>query len=1331
MHKNAPVVTLLFISCFIISCLLSAICQASEREARLNPADIAEKKVLTVGSLDMNYIPYLAINAKSKINGIYPEYIQYLAQQLGMQVHYIVYKRTSELEAAMQEGRIDIALGLQITPKRQSYLTLSKPFLSVPRNLLIARELATEPFKLKNNSKIKLALFRFDVEKQFIRQQFPNIIKFELSRYSDIEPALAYKLANAHLSDALTNQYLASQLHNEEFTTVTLDDLPEKQWRIPLLKHNSELNKAINQLIINTATVTMSAVVARASQWQNYHKKSQILITEPQQDWLAQHPVLRYTTLPHWQSVNMSSDSDKPVGLAISVLNLIASNLGVSLEYVPANSEDEALLLINSGQVDLIPAVLKTKQRSTLMNFSEPYLTTSWGMLVRNDSPLNIHKIRQGKYKVASPNGDFAQVIMRNYFTHNKLIKLNNMQTSLEQLERGKVDVVITTLASAQLWLEQDNAQTYKLLPNLLINGNADIQLGVSQHAPLLLDLVDQALQAIGHDELEALSRSWLDLSGEQNINIQKYITYAALIAAILIIIVLAFGFWNRKLHLEVAYRRAAQKRALSAEQKLSSIANAIPGAVVQFIISDNQLNFTYASQGIEGFTPCKQINLSTDQNTSPLENDFFTLILPEQIEKLKRAATQAMLDQQGIDFECQLKSPYYHWVNLVAFPSKEDGHNVWNGVLLEINERKQHEIALKAEKLKAEKATQAKTQFLARMSHEIRTPLSGVITATELLAQSQLDNQQRDDINTIITSAHSLLYILNDVLDHSKMETQQFSVEEIPADLLIVVEQAICTHIASAHEKDLQLKFYFDPQTNRAVKTDPVRLQQVLSNLISNAVKFTEQGTIAIHVLPLTRDDKQQQVKFSIIDTGIGIDSLSQQKLFTPYTQARSDTTRQYGGTGLGLSICRMLIERLGGKIDLSSQLGQGTEFNFIIPLECYKPNVAPVINEALPLIILDDGSDYIAQLVHYLKLWQVKFTLLTEAAEQTAWLSFESPATSLVIYHQLDDITSLAQSPQQLIKVKLSSPYNSEYGADYYLSTNPLLVSPLLDLLSKQRHEQSQLVMQRDELRRTPLKAQSKAQAIATERLILVAEDHPTNRKVLKRQLESLGYYADYVENGVQALQALEQQNYNLLITDCHMPELDGYELTRRLRDSGYTIPIIALTANALIGEADHCLAMGMNGYISKPVSLATLQAKLNKYLPNIEQNTDLAHINTSEVVAAQPELPLKLTELQTMFGSVDDVLQLLSEFISSSKHDLYELSNAAANDNFMQLSSIAHRFKGAAKMVLAERLAELADELELAANQQQTALCLSHIQALYQTLADYEHSIKNATK
>jgi CheY-like chemotaxis protein/nitrogen-specific signal transduction histidine kinase/HPt (histidine-containing phosphotransfer) domain-containing protein len=521
--------------------------------------------------------------------------------------------------------------------------------------------------------------------------------------------------------------------------------------------------------------------------------------------------------------------------------------------------------------------------------------------------------------------------------------------------------------------------------------------------------------------------------------------------------------------------------------------------------------------------------------------------------------------------------------------------------VLLNIDERKEAEFALSNAKKSAEQADKSKSRFLAMMSHEIRTPISGIIGMLELLGYSSLTKTQLSDIRTISHSANNLLHILNDVLDHSKMEAGQLGIEQIDSNLLTIVETTIQAHSHIAQSTNVTLNLDFDTKLRHQIITDPVRLQQVLSNLIGNAIKFAPEGQVLIEISLIKDSQNQQIVNFLVKDNGIGISPSNQRKLFTPFTQAENSTTRKYGGTGLGLTISKMLVERLGGKIQLISELGYGTSFSFSLTLTSEEEVFKPAITSKKPVFLMDDGSFYSQKIKQYLQAWQYPLIIIPCHHQDIAKIKASIPyGDCIFICHQsLITKFNLIDEYPNATWIAVTEQNFSSIAAHYIISNTPILPTKLIETIEQsQTNETEELLTVITEDKKKTHKL-SKTETTNNGQLILVAEDHPTNQLVIKRQFEQLGLHADFVDDGEQALIAIKQKRYGLLLTDCHMPNMDGYELTKKLREQGNIIPIVALTANALSGEAQNCQNLGMNGYLTKPVSIAILKQTIEQYL------------------------------------------------------------------------------------------------------------------------------------
>ncbi|MBA3921671.1 MAG: response regulator, partial [Nostocaceae cyanobacterium] len=505
---------------------------------------------------------------------------------------------------------------------------------------------------------------------------------------------------------------------------------------------------------------------------------------------------------------------------------------------------------------------------------------------------------------------------------------------------------------------------------------------------------------------------------------------------------------------------------------------------------------------------------------------------------------------------------------------------------LTEVQERQRAEMELVEAREAALAAARIKSQFLANMSHEIRTPMNGVLGMAELLLKTHLTTQQQNFAQVISNSANHLLTIINDILDFSKLEAGEMRLQTIDFDLNDCIDTVIEVLSSQAEEKGLELAVSIDSQVNRKLQGDPIRLRQILLNLVSNAIKFTDVGEV---VLAVTRGvgegesggvGEMTSLLFSVRDTGIGISVEGQQKLFQSFSQVDASSTRQYGGTGLGLTICKQIVEQMGGEISVKSEIGQGSTFWFT--------------------------AQFLVQ-----------------------------------------DINAITQ---------------------------PSVV------------EMNSEGINRIELKNHQIN-------------ILIAEDNLVNQQVLLNQLENLGYRADFVVNGEQALAMLSQQNYDIVLMDCQMPVIDGYTATQELRrregSNRHTV-VIALTANAMPEDREKCLASGMDDYISKPINLSLLNALLQRWTGSRVEISGVEEI----ISTAEPSsLPVNLARLEEVTrGNKSRQQRLLEIFVENAQTDIQAIALAIPINDYSTLEQKAHRLKGSSANVGVTYISDLAAELEI---------------------------------
>ncbi len=630
--------------------------------------------------------------------------------------------------------------------------------------------------------------------------------------------------------------------------------------------------------------------------------------------------------------------------------------------------------------------------------------------------------------------------------------------------------------------------------------------------------------------------------------------------------------------------------------------------------------------------------------------------------------------------------------------------------------------------------ASKAKSQFLATMSHEIRTPMNGVLGMTDLLRGTPLNERQRRFVEAVYHSGQSLLRIINDILDFSKIEAGKVELEQINFDLRELIEDVCSMFAQPAHSKGLEITCLVPPALPIALRGDPVRLRQIITNIVGNAVKFTSQGEVSLRVQLLAEDRRRARLRFNIRDTGIGIPEDKQQRIFDAFSQADNSTTRSFGGTGLGLAISKQLVELMGGRIEVISRVGEGATFCFeieVVKQDASARKMLPVGDRlhGLRVLVVDDNATNREILEEQMDAWKIRCTscegsrealALMRAAQargepfEMAVLDLHMPEMDgLELARAIKSVPQLAGTPLIILS---SATLQDEadafpHGLIRCKLTKPVRQSDLLHAIATALEDTV-----------SPAETDDVSSLVAAEPAdrsscsVLLAEDNPINQEVASAMLDLMGVRTTVVSDGRQVLQALDAHFFDLILMDCQMPGMDGYEATaavrerERARPGTRHIPIIALTANAVEGDREQCLAAGMDDYLSKPFTRQDLATVIERWAPLGTAGAAFAAAVASQANAPGPTKtePQDLSEaadlcvnpqaLESIRSMAHGLLEkVIGQYLEDAPKRMEQIRAALGSNDAEALRRSAHALKSSSANLGAERFAAICQFLE----------------------------------
>ena len=654
----------------------------------------------------------------------------------------------------------------------------------------------------------------------------------------------------------------------------------------------------------------------------------QIKLTNEEQNWLMSHaselsiatesnyPPLTFETAGEWR------------GISADVIHLVEQRLGVKFSLLPPNTLDSILDNAQKGKVGIVTSVKETPERAKYLTFTESYISIPTVVIINKDLPIGKWPNDFFAKKIAVSRGYSVQTYLEKQFPQMQLILTKDDLEGLRKLSFGSVDAVVMDIASATYFIEHDKILNLRISENF--NYAYDLSFGVRKDLPLLSSILSKALKDITENEKQNILHKWVHLEIDTIHYIWEKYWISILIFLFLIVIGVSFSIVT---HIKNKSIKEANQKNNELLIRLQKLASMVPGTVYQFLLRpDGSSCFPFSSEAIYDIYRVRPEEVLTDATK------VFEIIHPDDYEGIVQSIQKSALELSIWSYEYRVifKDGTVNWLMGHAQPEKlADGSVLWHGFITNINERKIIEAALIMAKETAESASLAKSTFLANMSHELRTPLNAILGFSQLLEMGDLSAQHKEYLQYISSSGKTLLSLISDILDLSKVEAQKIEIESLPLSIHKILEELIATQQLKINSEQVSLIKNISLEVAQSYLGDALRIRQILNNLVNNALKFTKDGEISITVKVLSKNADKDLLQFKIADTGIGMSPEALGIIFKPFVQANAGTTREYGGSGLGLAICKNLVELMGGQISVESTPLKGSTFTFEIPFK------------------------------------------------------------------------------------------------------------------------------------------------------------------------------------------------------------------------------------------------------------------------------------------------------------------------------------------------------------------------------------------------------------
>lgn len=1118
---------------------------------------LEHKRELRVGTSTTDYPPFDMTDSGQDYEGLTADYVGILAKTLDVSIKVERFASRDAAIKALEEGQIDLLGTSNGFEAANRNLLLSAPY-AIDQPVLVTREGETRSLS-QGLEGLRLSMVYHYLPLDEIKALYPKAIIQSYPSYQNALNAVAFDQADVFLGDTVSTHYMINKGYLKNIKMANFGRHEAQGFSFAVRHDNAQLLAIINATLKAVPDSEQERIAKRWSAGSDILlSDNKLQLTGREEQWLAQHPVVRVVVSETLAPLTFFDAHGNFRGITADLLEMIRLRTGLRFEIQRAHGLNTMIQRVKQGETDIISAISPTASRESTLKFTRPYLVNSFVLLTAKgrQAPASLEQLA-GK-KLALSQGNPLTDYLRSQYPRITLVETESIYRATELLAEGEVQGAVNTLVIANYLLASQMFRDRLQISATLGTQPATFALATARDATELNSILNKALLSIAPDELGIINSRWRGYAPASDSYWRNYhrLIYQIIIGtSLLLLLSLA---WNAYMRRQIRHRKMAERALSDQFEFMRAMVNGTPHPI--YVRDREGILKTCNDSYLQAFSARREdvIGKTVMQACGLLSNECEAHDYQADYLRVMAEGTPLVLDRPlnigGKNFTI------YHWI----LPFRDSLGEVQGiiGGWIDISERRHLLDELRAAKELADDANRAKSTFLATMSHEIRTPMNAVIGLLELtLKRADQGHLDRPSIEVAYHSAKDLLELIGDILDIARIESGRLNLSPERVNLRNLAHSVIRVFDGLARQKNLTLSLQFHPRGDAPdVLIDPLRFKQILTNLVSNAIKFTRQGqvTLAINLLPASTPD-HTELQLSVQDTGIGISDRDQARLFEPFAQAENSGQLALNGAGLGLLICRSLCEMMGGTLELSSQVNVGT----LVEIKLRLPTLPPCLSSAAHEPVINPAA------------------------------------------HRLN---------------------------------------------------------------------------------VLVVDDHPANRLLMCQQLGYLGHRFTTEHDGAAGFKTWKEGTFDLVIADCNMPVMNGYDLTRAIRQYEQAsqqrpCTVLGFTANAQPEERQRCAMAGMDDCLFKPISLTLLSQHLAALVP----------LDTGNEA-------FNLESLNALSGGENERKQrLLEELLRSNGQDLKALMHLPDNGDLKPFADIAHRIKGAARIVGAAQLIKHCEILE----------------------------------